>query len=84
MFVPTAPFNANPPYTAGGSDVIEFYVFTGYRNVVNGGTATRWFIDVSFRESANKADLPVNYGIICTSGNGVSVPWFRASAADDF
>ncbi len=30
------------------------------------------------------ADLPVSYGITCNSGNGVTVPYFRASAALDF
>jgi hypothetical protein len=40
---------------------------------------------VSFNETTGvSGDLPVDYGIICTSGNGVSVPWFRANAADDF
>jgi hypothetical protein len=83
-FVPSAPYNANPPYTAGGDNLTGFYVFTGYRNAINTGTVTRWYIDVGFREGGNSADLPLDYGIICYSGNGVSVPWYRASAADDF
>ena len=84
VFVPSAPYNADPPYSAGGSTKTSFYIFTGNRNAVNAGTVTRWYIDVSFNEAGNSADLPVNYGIICNSGNGVSVPWFRANAADDF
>ena len=36
----------------------SFYIFTGYRNAVNAGTVTRWFIDVSFNESGTAADLP--------------------------
>jgi hypothetical protein len=83
-FVPSPPYDADPPYSAGGSTKTSFYIFTGYRNAVNNGTVTRWFIDVSFNEAGNSADLPVDYGIICNSGNGVSVPWFRAQAADDF
>ena len=84
-FVPSPPYDANPPYTAGGSNQQSFYVFSGYRNAVNAGTVTRWYIDVSFNETTgNSGDLPVFYGIICNSGNGVSVPWFRATAADDF
>ena len=65
VFVPSAPFNADPPYSAGGSTKTSFYIFTGYRNAVNAGTVTRWFIDVSFNEAGTAADLPVNYGIIC-------------------
>jgi hypothetical protein len=85
VFVPSPPFDADPPYSAGGSTKTSFYIFTGYRNAVNAGTVTRWFIDVSFNETTGvSGDLPVNYGIICNSGNGVSVPWFRATAADDF
>ena len=84
VFVPSAPYNADPPYSAGGSTKTSFYIFTGYRNAVNAGTVTRWFIDVSFNEAGNSADLPIDYGIICTSGNGVSVPWFRAGSADNF
>jgi hypothetical protein len=84
VFVPSPPFAANPPYTAGGNDALYFYIFTGHRNAVNNGTVTRWYIDVSFRETSDRSLLPVDYGIICNSGNGVSVPWFRAQAADDF
>jgi hypothetical protein len=84
VFVPSAPFDANPPYTAGGNNATYFYIFTGHRNAVNNGTVTRWYIDVSFRETSDRSLLPVDYGIICNSGNGVSVPWFRAQAADDF
>ena len=76
-------FPSSPPYSSGGNNQTFFYIYTGARGTVNDGFATRWFIDVSFREGAN-ATVPIPYGIDCFSGNGVSVPWVRASAADDF
>lgn len=87
VFTPTAPFNANPPYTAGGAGLTGFYIFTGHRSQIgtgpSAGQITRWFIDVqpSATGVANPADFPVDYGIVCTAGNGVSVPYFRAQAA---
>lgn len=77
-FVPPA-----GPYNSGGAGATSFYTFTGDRSTINGGTATRWFIDVSFRSGGTQV-VPIDYGITCNSGNGVSVPWYRASAAVDF
>jgi len=76
-------FAASPPYAGGGNNQTSFYVFTGNRAAVNNGVATRWFIDVSFREGGNPT-LPINYGIVCHSGNGVSVAWYRTSDVDNF
>jgi hypothetical protein len=72
-----------PPYSSGGSDQTSFYIYTGPRNAVNSGTATRWYIDVELRQSS-VLTAPVDYGITCTSGNGMSFPWFRGNAARDF
>ena len=78
------PFPSAPPYSSGGNGLTSFYIFTGHRGeALTLGTDTRWFIDVSFREGGNTA-VPINYGITCRSGNGVTVPWFRATAPDDF
>lgn len=77
-------FATSPPYDSGGNNKASFYIFTGDRNAVNGGTATRWFIDVSYREGSANNSVPIDYGITCYSGNGVSVPWTRGSATDDF
>jgi hypothetical protein len=81
----TAPvFSTSPPYSSGGDNLTSFYIFTGHRgDALTLGTVTRWFIDVSFREGGNST-VPIDYGITCQSGNGVTVPWFRATAADDF
>lgn len=87
VFVPTAPFNANPPYTAGGSTLTGFYIFTGNRSQVGAvghvGEIVRWFIDVQASATglANPGDFPLDYGIICTAGNGISVPYFRGQTA---
>jgi hypothetical protein len=52
---------------------------------VNSGTATRWFIDVSFRPvGGNSGHLPIDFGITCRSGNGTEIPWFRGTAPIDF
>jgi len=73
------------PVVAGGNDVSTFYFSTGPRNAVNNGTATNWFIEVSARESAPPAAFPVNYGLYCASGNGVSASRRTSSGfADDF
>jgi hypothetical protein len=88
VFVPSAPFNANPPYTAGGAGLTGFYIFTGHRTQVGQGSGvgqiTRWFIDVQANADAvanRPGDFPVDYGIVCNSGNGVSVAWVRAEVA---
>lgn len=84
VFVPTAPYATNPPYTAGGAALTGFYIFTGHRSQVGQGAGvgqiTRWFIDVQASATGltNSADFPVDYGIVCKSGNGVSIPWVRA------
>lgn len=64
---------------SGGANDTTFYVYTGERNAVNGGTATRWFIDVETRTQATASDI--NFGITCSSGNGAEVPWFRGTTA---
>jgi hypothetical protein len=76
-------FPSSAPYTSGGSGQSFFYIYTGGRNAINGGTATRWFIDVSFRTGGN-ATVPINFGITCRSGNGTEVPWLRAVVNNDF
>jgi len=88
VFVPSAPFNANPPYTGGGAGLTGFYIFTGHRTEVGQGSGvgqiTRWFIDVQANADAvanRPGDFPVDYGIVCNSGNGVSVAWVRAEVA---
>jgi hypothetical protein len=68
---------------AGGNNLTSFYAFTGHRGEVNNGFVTRWFIDVSFREGGNTT-TPIPYGITCHSGNGVTVPWFLRTTADNF
>lgn len=72
------------PYTVGGNDQTSFYIFTGHKNQFNGGTSTRLFIDVSYREGSGTVTLPIDYGITCYSGNGISRAWYRGSAADNF
>ena len=62
---------------SGGAGETTFYVYTGPRSAVNAGTATRWFIDVETRTQATASNLA--FGITCTSGNGVEVPWFRGT-----
>jgi hypothetical protein len=76
-------FATSPPYSSGGNGATSFYIFTGHRGQVNAGFTTRWYIDVSFREGGN-ATVPIPYGITCNSGNGVTVPWFRATDVDSF
>ena len=68
------PYNA-PPYTSGGVAATSFYVYTGEKSTIDGGATTRWFIDVSFNQASADKTVPIPYGITCTSGNGVSVPW---------
>ena len=82
QFVPTAPYATNPPYTAGGPGATSFYVYTGEKSTQALGATTRWYIDVSFNAtnpSANASDVTtgsgVPYAIVCTAGNGMSVPW---------
>ena len=78
QFTLPPPYNTGA-YTSGGTGQTGFYVYTGERSTINDGTATRWYIDVSFRSGGNPA-TPINYGIKCQSGNGVTVPWLGTSA----
>jgi hypothetical protein len=75
---------SSPPYDSGGNGKTSFYIYTGSRYAVNGGFSTRWYIDVSYREGSANSTVPITYGITCYSGNGVSVPWFRAYDIDNF
>jgi hypothetical protein len=75
-------FPVSVPYTNGASNQTFFYIYTGGRNAVNGGTASRWFIDVAARSGAGTP--PFDFGITCTSGNGTEVPWLRGVVANDF
>ena len=80
-------FPSSSPYDSGGDNKTSFYVFTGHRNdatLNTGGYATRWFIDVSYREGSANSTLPIPYGITCQAGNGLAVPWVRGTATDDF
>jgi hypothetical protein len=72
------------PYGVGGQAATSFYIYTGDRGAVNAGATTRWYIDVSGNQSSSTlaADIAGNssgkgipYGITCTSGNGITVPW---------
>ena len=78
-----APYNASP-YTSGGQGATSFYIYTGARSTVNAGQTTRWYIDVSGNQSSstlatdiagNSSGKGIPYGITCTSGNGITVPW---------
>ncbi len=75
-----APYNA-APYTSGGAAATSFYIYTGDKSTVNLGKTTRWYIDVSANQGSSTvaADVAsgsgVPYGITCTSGNGITVPW---------
>ena len=73
-----APYNNPLVYSAGGQNKQSFYIYTGEKSTINQGATTRWYIDVSFNATGGgvAGDLPVTYGITCTSGNGTTVPWF--------
>jgi hypothetical protein len=68
------------PYSSGGAAQTGFYIYTGEKSTIAAGNTTRWYIDVSFRAGGNAGDLPVDYGIKCTSGNGITVPWLGTTA----
>jgi len=68
-----APYNA-PPYTSGGVGQTSFYIYSGEKSTIASGATTRWYIDVSLRQGSTFT-VPINYGITCRSGNGVTVPW---------
>jgi hypothetical protein len=77
----SALFPSSPPYSSGGTGESFFYVNTGGRAAVNNGTASRWFIDVAFRTGGN-ATTPIDYGITCRAGNGMEIPWLRATVTN--
>jgi hypothetical protein len=77
----SAVFPSSPPYSSGGTGESFFYVNTGGRAAVNSGTASRWFIDVAFRTGGN-ATTPIDYGITCRAGNGMEIPWLRATVTN--
>ena len=58
-----------------------FYVSTGGCGAVNGGRASRWFIDVAFRTCGN-VTTPIDYGITCRAGNGMESPWLRTTVTN--
>src|SRR5487761_2085304 len=78
-----APYNVYPPYTSGGPTLKSFYIYTGEKSTIALGATTRWYIDVSGNQSSSTlgTDVLANsgkgipYGISCTSGNGMTVPW---------
>ena len=78
-FASPAPYNV-APYMSGGSGQKSFVIYTGEKSTVSSGATTRWFIDVQ-RKSGSSATGPMNYGIVCRSGNGVTIPWFGTTAA---
>lgn len=79
-FALPAPYNA-APYTAGGGGATGFYIYTGEKSTIASGSTTRWYIDVQVRSGATGYSLPLKYGIECSSGNGISIPWLGTTAA---
>jgi len=77
----SAVFPSSPPYSSGGTGESFFYVNTGGRAAFNSGTASRWFVDVAFRTGGN-ATTPIDYGITCLAGNGMEIPWLRATVTN--
>lgn len=74
---PGDPFSST--VVPGSSGAQSFYIFTGGRNAVNNGVASRWFIDVE--TATNSTSVPIDFGVNCKSGNGTEIPWFRGTAA---
>ena len=78
----TTPFTVPAPYTnvagftAGGPGAQSFYIYTGERSTIGGGLSTRWYIDV--QQIDLTSTTAVDYGITCTSGNGITIPWLGA------
>jgi hypothetical protein len=77
-FVPVAPYDVTPFQNATTADLSYFYIYTGERTEWNNGQTARWLIDVEGNDAATGT---LDYGITCKSGNGVSVPYFRGTAA---
>ncbi len=73
VFVPAAPYDS-APFTGGGAGANSFYIYTGEHSEWNGGSTDRWYIDVEGRDGTSGA---LAYGITCTSGNGISIPYVR-------
>jgi len=67
-------FATAPPFSSGGVGATSVYIYTGEKSTIALGATTRWYLDVSFRQGGT-ATTPINYGITCRSGNGVTVPW---------
>jgi hypothetical protein len=81
QFTPSPPYDTGV-YTSGGTGQTGFYIYTGEKGAVNSGTTTRWYIDVSYR-AGGVPTTPIDYGIKCRSGNGLTVPWLGATAPAD-
>lgn len=79
VFVPVTPYDTTPFQNAGSGHPSYFYIYTGERSEWNNGQTARWLIDVQAIDGQSSAP-PLDYGITCKSGNGVSVPFFRGTA----
>ncbi len=86
-----APYNAAPYNNGGAATAPSFYIYTGDKSTVNSGATTRWYIDVSGNQSSstlatdiagNSSGKGIPYGITCTSGNGITVPWLATDPAN--
>ena len=76
-FVPLTPYDTAPFQNGGSGGPSYFYIYTGERGEWNNGQTARWLIDV---EGNDVSTGTLDYGITCSSGNGVSVPYFRGTA----
>jgi hypothetical protein len=81
QFALSSPYDTGV-YTSGGAGQTGFYIHTGERGAVSAGATTRWYIDVSYRAGGNPT-TPIDYGIKCHSGNGVTLPWLGTTAPAD-
>lgn len=79
VFVPVTPYDTTPFQNAGSGHPSYFYIYTGERTEWNNGQTARWLIDVQAIDGQSSSP-PLDYGITCKSGNGVSVPYFRGTA----
>lgn len=78
------PYNNTTIYSSGGPAKTTFYVYTGEKSTIASGATTRWYVDVSANQSSSTLDADlaatasaggIPYGISCTAGNGMTVPW---------
>lgn len=76
--LPPAPYNT-APYTAGGGGQTGFYIYTGEKSTISQGATDRWYIDVQV-PAGKSPTLPLKYGLLCTSGNGITIPWIGTTA----